>query len=438
MNTAVIELNDAEVKVFQAGEVVASSPGIAVLREDRIELGQAALEATHIDPRNTFSRFWSNLNQDNFKHRSKLARHNADLAYAHLLSLHELADGLEQVALAVPGSFTTEQLALLLGLMEASPFTPVGLVDSAVAAAAATAGAGSYEHLDIHLHHTVITSLDVSDTVQRTAVKVINEVGLLEIQDKCVNHVADLFIQQSRFDPLHHAVTEQALCNRMAQCLLDLAQATDARVDIEFEQAPLPGPGQPGAVGGSAATFVWQKSALPLMPTVWRWYTRALAGLPVFAEHLATASRHVEVLDPRAVCAGCMGYVREGNNVDDEVYFVTQLKAAAEPAIGFTAPASLEQPPEAGPTHVLARAEAYPLGPEPLYLSTQGVVTEAGVQDALCSLSLNDAIVTLSTADSDIVYVNGRDAESGAGLKPGDVIGCAGTSHEFTLIRVVT
>ena len=436
MNAAVIELNDAEVKIFQAGEVVASSPGIAVLREDRIELGQAALEATHIDPRNTFSRFWSNLNQDNFKHRSKLARHNADLAYAHLLSLHELADGVEQVALAVPGSFSTEQLALLLGLMEASPFTPVGLVDSAVAATAATAGAGSYEHLDIYLHHTVITSLDVSDTVQRTAVKVINEVGLLEIQDKCVNHVADLFIQQSRFDPLHHAVTEQALCNRMAQCLLDLAQATDARVDIEFEQAHYQARVNRERLVEALRPLYSKISSAVDADRMALLHPR-LAGLPVFAEHLASASRQVEVLDPRAVCAGCIGYVREGNNVDDEVYFVTQLKAAAEPAIGFTAPASLEQQSEAGPTHVLAGAEAYPLGSEPLYLSAQGVLTEAGAQDALCSVSLNNASAALSPATNGDVYVNGQAAESGAGLKPGDIISFARSDREFALIRVL-
>ena len=41
--------------------------------------------------------------------------------------------------------------------------------------------------------------------MKRKAVKVIDDVGLLAIQDKCVNHIADLFVQQSRFDPLHHA-----------------------------------------------------------------------------------------------------------------------------------------------------------------------------------------------------------------------------------------
>ncbi len=436
MNAAVIELNDAELKIFQAGEVVASSPGIAVLREDRIELGQAALESTHLDPRNTFSRFWSGLNQDNFKHRSKLARHNADLAYAHLLSLHELADGVEQVAMAVPGSFTTEQLALLLGLMEASPFTPVGLVDSAVAATAATAGAGRYEHLDIHLHHTVITSLDVSDTVQRTAVKVINEVGLLEIQDKCVNHVADLFIQQSRFDPLHHAVTEQALCNRMAQCLHDLARAADARVDIEFEQARYQARVSRERLVEALRPLYGKISAAVDADRMALLHPR-LAGLPAFTEHLASAHRQVEVLDPRAACAGCMGYVREGSDAEEEVYFVTRLEAAADPAIGFSAPASLTQQPEAGPTHVLAGAEAYPLGPEPLYLCAHGAPAQPGTQDALCSVSLNGAAAILSLVANGVVYINGQASERGAALKPGDIISFAHSEREFALIKVL-
>ena len=436
MSIAVIELNDCDVWIVQAGEVVARSPGIAVLKQDSIELGQAALEATHIDPRNTFSRFWSNLNQDSFKHRSKLARHNADLAYAHLLSLHEMAGGVEQVALAVPGSFGAEQLALLLGLMEASPFIPTALVDSAVAATAATAGAGSYEHLDIHLHHTVVTTLDVSDTAQRTAVQIVNEVGLLEIQDKCVNHVADLFIQQSRFDPLHHAVTEQALCNRMTQCLQELAEAPDTLVDIEFEHARYQARVNREQLVAALQPLYGKISAAVDADRVALVHPR-LAGLPAFADHLGTAARHVEVLDERAVYAGCMGYVREDNDEDGEVYFVTQLKAIADPAISFASTARLEQEPGLTPTHILAGAEAYALGPSPIYLAAQGAPAQSGVQDALCSMSLNGATATLSPASNGAVYVNGQATEGGIGLKSGDTISFSRSDREFTLIRVL-
>lgn len=436
MNTAVIELNDCDVCIFQAGEVVARSPGIAVLKQDRIELGQAALEATHIDPRNTFSRFWSNLNQDNFKHRSKLARHNADLAYAHLLSLHEMASGVEQVALAVPGSFGTEQLALLLGLLEASPFSPVGLADSAVAAAAATAAAGSYEHLDIHLHHTVVTSLEVSETAQRTAVKVINEVGLLEIQDKCVNHVADLFIQQSRFDPLHHAVTEQALCNRMTQCLQALAEEADTLVDVEFEHARYQARVNRERLVEALQPLYSKISAAVDADRVALVHPR-LAGLPAFTAYLGTTVRHVEVLDDRAVYAGCTGSVRESNDEEGEVYFVTQLKAAAQPTISFASAARLPQESGPTPTHILAGAEAYALSPLPMYLSAQGAPTQSGAEDALCSVSLSGVTATLARVTNGAVYVNGQTIAGNAVLRPGDIISFDGSDRQFAVIRVL-
>ncbi|MYH69024.1 MAG: hypothetical protein F4147_02555 [Gammaproteobacteria bacterium] len=436
MDIAVIELNDSEVTVVQSGHVVARSPGIAVIKEDRIELGQAALQSTHMDPRNTFSRFWSNLNQDGFKHSTKLARHNADLAYAHLLSLHEMAAEVDHVVFAVPGSFTTVQLSLLLGLAQASPFSPGGLVDSAVAATAA-AGAGSYNHLDIHLHQTVITSLEVSGSVDRVAVKVVDDVGLLDIQDKCVNHIADLFIRQSRFDPLHHASTEQALCNSLAQCLQELRDKTDTQVEIGFENARYQARVNRERLV-EALRPLYNRISAAADPARVSLVNGRLAGLPVFTEHLAAAGIEAEVLDERAVFAGCMGYVSGRKTGEEEIYFVTQLRAATEPAIGSAVTASLEQKPEEAPTHVLVDAEAHPLGQTPLYLSAQGALSAAGGEESLCSLSLNGAAATLFPADAEaVIFINGQAVDGNAGLRPGDVISFANSDREFTLIRVL-
>ena len=439
MGDAVIELNDCEVSIIQSGNIVVSSPGVAVLEQDRIELGQAALQAAHIDPRNTFSRFWSNLNQDNFKQRTKLARHNADLAFAHLLSLHEMAGEVDRVIFAVPGSFTNSQLSLLLGLAEASPFTVTGLIDSAVAAAAAAAGAGRYIYLDIHLHHTVITSLEVSGTVSRTAVKSINDVGLLDIHDRCVNHMADLFIQQSRFDPLHHAATEQALHNRLAQCLQELETETDTVVEIEFENTRYQARVNRERLI-EALQPLYNKISTVIDPSCFALVNRRLSVLPAFTDHLAAAKVKAEILDERAIFDGCMGYTLVNKAAGEDIYFVTQLKVGSDPAINseISADAGRDQQPEAGATHILVDAEAYSLGQVPLYLSAQGVIKDFREEESVCSLTLNGADTTLTpAADPALVFVNGRVVAGNTGLKPGDVIGFAGSTHEFTLIRVL-
>ena len=440
MSAAVIELNDCGVAVIQSGSIVASSPGIAVLKQGRVELGQAAWQSAHINPRNTFSRFWSNLNQDIFKQRTKLARHNADLAFAHLLSLHKTVGEVDKVVFAVPGSLTTGQLSLLLGLVEASPFTATGLVDAAVAATTAVAGAGRYNHLDIHLHHTVVTSLEVSETVKRTAVKVINEVGMLAVQDNCVRHIADLFIQQSRFDPLHHAATEQALCNCLTQCLHELERDADTMVEIEFEnnryQARLD---KEGLV--AALRPIYNKISAAVDASSVSLINQRLASLPAFTGHLAEAgSSKAVVLDECAVFTGCMGYIREDKAADEEIYFLTQLKAVSEPAITPVATtANQEQESELGATHILVDAKAHPLKQIPLYLSAQGTLTDSIEQGSLCSLLLNESTAILAPVDGPArVFVNGRAVTGDTEVKPGDVIGFTGSAHEFTLLRVLS
>ena len=78
------------------------------------------------------------------------------------------------------------------------------------------------------------------------------------------------------------------------------------------------------------------------------------------------------------------------------------------------------------------------LGPVPLYLSAHGAVTDFRDEDSICSLTLNGSNTTLTpAADPALVFVNGRTATGDTGLKPGDVIGFTGSTHEFTLIRVL-
>ena len=224
----------------------------------------------------------------------------------------------------------------------------------------------------------------------------------------------------------------------MAQCLQELESDADTVVHIEFDNARYQARVNRERLVETLQPLYNKISAAVDASRISLVHKR-LAGLPAFTHHLAAAGREVEVLDERAVFTGCMGYVRDGKAVDEGIYFVTQLKAAAEPAISFATTASLEQKPEAaGATHVLVDAEAHPLGQTPLYLSAQAGLTQSSGQDTLCSLALEDSVATLvPSGDGEVVFVNGRAVTGDTRLRPGDVVGFTGSACEFALIRVL-
>ncbi len=228
----IIELNDADIRVHHGERLMLRCPGLAVIRGDNLHLGEQAAGMTHLHPRQTHNRYWSALSQDPWPSATGVLRHNADLAHQHLISLHERAGKPAQVIFAVPGSFSTAQLALLLGISQSCPFTAVGLVDAAVAATAVSAGPGRYQHLDLQLHQAVLTRIDVQEQVERHSVDVIEGSGILALYDAAAEFISDTFIQQSRFDPLHRAETEQALYDQLSRALATLQSQAEVMLDI--------------------------------------------------------------------------------------------------------------------------------------------------------------------------------------------------------------
>ena len=461
-NAAIVELNDCDARVARDGAIAARSMGIAALKEGRVVLGDEALKIAHLDPRNAFTRFWSNLNQDSFKHPATSIRHNADLAFAHLLALHEAAGRPEELAFAVPGSFTNAQLSLLLGLGEAAPFSVTGLVDAAVAAAAATAGvrAGACNHLDLCLHHATLTPLAVSSAVQRGAGKVVHDAGLLSIHECCANFIADLFIQQARFDPLRHGETERALHQQLPAWLQRLERDHELSLEIQFQNArhrarlhrePLL----------DALRPLYDKIIGAVDPASQALLSHRLAALPGFADQLPNA----QVLDEDAVFRGCRSHAGAADQ-EQGVYFVTRLEVLASPSpassaprsepglppdLGQASPAGPGQESPAGPgqespaapgqespgaTHVLVNGAAHPLGPAPRYLRAAGETTLTWEADAPCSVSLQDGQAVLSLAAGAAVFVDGAPAVAGAALRPGATLSVAGGA-EFVFIRVL-
>jgi hypothetical protein len=238
--TVAIELNDAGVAVARGRTLLPESPGYALVEGDQLVVGAEARQAARLKPRYVQNRFWDQLSLDPLSHPGARAQTHADVAHAHLAHVWKTIESeCDGVIFAVPGSYTRPQLGLLLGIAQSCSIPVVGMVDAAVAAApkpVAAApkpeGGARLVHVDLHLHRAVITHLRSGPSLARTAVETTARIGLGSLQDRTLALIADVFIRQTRFDPLHRAQTEQQLYDLVPECLARLR--SEERVAIQM------------------------------------------------------------------------------------------------------------------------------------------------------------------------------------------------------------
>jgi hypothetical protein len=225
MDFAAIELNDASVTLARDGLLRAQSPGYALIEQDVLTVGEPALRQARLKPRMVSTRFWDRLSTDPVFPAIPTGFSFADLARAHLS--HVWAQGGHDTGgliLVVPGYFERRQLGLLLGIAEQLTLPVCGMVDSGLAACSPHAEEGLVVHVDIHLHRSVITGIEVHDEARRIFHRSLDGHGLVQLFDGWVRLIADSFVQTTRFDPLHRADSEQAIYDRLPSWLAALKE----------------------------------------------------------------------------------------------------------------------------------------------------------------------------------------------------------------------
>jgi len=229
--TAVLDLHDTALKIWR-GDTDVESPGYAWFDGKQLRFGIAALRTQRRTPREVNTRFWSQLGTTPLAPPLGKARHTADLAHEHLQTLYEAANRPDSVLLAVPGSFTREQLSLLLGIVEHLPFSIDGLVHRSALLASAS-GMGQGLHVELQLHQTLVTQFRVVDGhVEATLSQALPGEGLLALQDRLANSIAGAFVDQTRFDPLRSADGEQTLYDQLPVFLATLKARGEAHMSI--------------------------------------------------------------------------------------------------------------------------------------------------------------------------------------------------------------
>tara|TARA_R110001592_G_scaffold363355_1_gene685056 strand:+ start:21888 stop:23198 length:1311 start_codon:yes stop_codon:yes gene_type:complete len=435
MSLAIIEINDCGLCCGTDKGDMFISPGYALLTEQGVTTGNAARLKAYLKPQQSFNQFWRQLNLSPLPSPTNHARHNADLAYAQLLELHRESGSPEEVVFATPGSFDRDQLSIILGLAKASPFKTLGLIDSAVAATSqlSTANGNQLLHLDIQLHQLVLTRLTVDSHIERTLVEVIADTGLKTFYDSWARYIADKFIQQYRYDPLHTAEGEQQLYNLLPDWLgrmngdQELAIALDSpqgsyRLNINRNDLLANSSKKLDQLKRRLNSILHEEDTLVA--------SHRINLLPGLTEQLGP----FRTLPDNAAVLGCLENIESIAGAGESIHFVTRLPHRQHATSLEAAPqqATLQQPPMSGatiPTHVLYQHRAQAIG-DILYIHQSGEqLSFSQQQTSTTTLIHEDGEIRLRTEQEDVATQN----PSGP-LHTGDIIKVG--THSLQLIEV--
>ena len=368
MSLKVIELNDNALRVGDESGILIESPGFALVAENKkLVLGEAAKQQARIHPTNSYNRYWHQLSIDPLNQSSGI-RHFADIAYAHLLHLAEASEIDGDVIFAVPGNFTRAQLAILLGLVNQSPFRTAGLVDSALAAVSSTnLEFDSYVYAELQLHQVVLTKITVdNDILKRGSVIQVPGVGSQNFMDLMMQLTTDLFIQQCRFNPQHDAESEQQLYNVLPSWLRqDDGDQNSLLIELTantaVHTAKMPRKSLISNLSGHYKSIGQQVAELAAVGNSKLLLSPEFAELPGFHSYLCESIK-IELLRVDAISKSVFENRASIIRGDKQIELVTKLVKIADTAKANDKRAlKVAAKEEAAATHVLIGSKAIPL-----------------------------------------------------------------------------
>lgn len=454
MNVLALEINDSGLLIGSLQDWHDAGPGYAMLDPEGLSLGEEARGQARLRPRRLNNRYWLELNTRPLASPQPYAGTAADLVCAQLADLWQRFGGdAGQLVLIVPGYLGSEALGLLLGIARECEVPVAGMVDTAVAGLAGRARGRRMLHLDAHLHLSLLTELEVGAEVRRGSVELIDGAGLAGLSQVWIDTVAAAFVHQTRFDPLHHAATEQSLFDQIEDWITVLGAGEDLTVQIEYESRPVAA--QVGRRQMLEAAFpIYDRMARAVETVVAAsgrlhlGLTHRLGRLPGLPERLARIEA-VELigLPPASALQGALRFREHVVSGDESVHFITALPAGDRPEPEPEPTPQADGDPHPRPTHLLSGAVAWEISDRPL---TVGSAPPADARPVLATGNLDGISRThcqvFRSGDRVLVedhsrygtFVNDRRIESRATLRAGDVLRVGVPGCEFLLVEART
>lgn len=433
MSTAIIEINDAGLRAGLNGEISIVSPGFAVMDGNRLLVGEEGMRNARLLPRWTNNRFWNQLGTEPVPNGTEMVRHHADIAFVHLEEVWRQVGSASTVIMAVPGFYSREQLGLLLGMARECNIPVSGLVDSSLVSVSGLPAHETILHLEIFLHRITLTVLRSDSLLRRAECVTISETGLFTLWDRWANVVASQFIRTSRYDPMHQAVSEQQLYDKLPGWITSLGSERSAAFELNVgttrHQVTV---SREQLLGACAAIYpqIVQliRDHTPAGEVASLFVSHRFQGFPGLDDSLGLIDNVDLVrLEAQSVFNGIVKF--EDKIVSDgAVSHVTSLPGSAQ------RPAHTPARRARRATHLLIEHHAVAIGNAlRLGLGEDGAIT-TGAESPRCTVYLRGRQTLMDNHSGDAVRLNGRAAPPQAELQPGDVLGIG--DHDLTLISV--
>ena len=448
MTRIAAHINDAAITLLNGERIVYREPGFALLNDRDLITGNEAFANARVHPRRVQHRFWADLaatplQVQQFDHLS-----TADLVSRQLEQMWQAGgNNATELVVAVPAYMDTRRLGLFLGIAGELKLPVVAMVDAAVAATRREYRSAVPVHIDMGLHATTLTRLVQPGRAQLERVEVLQESGLYSLYDRWLNTLAEAFVQQSRFDPLHTAETEQMLLDHLPRWLSQAAQGDRVQLELQYGGISHSAEVESLALIGAAAP-IYQPIASKLRalyradetPAIQ--VTDRIARLPGLAEMLkARVGGEVFVLEPGATARGALARVRDISAQGSSISLRRHLpwdQSVAEVERDETARVHVGVP-----THLLYGSKAYAIGASPLVLGSQMVDGERiialgtdmpGISRRHCSLRLQNGQCVLEDHSRYGTFLNGHRIDGSTVLQAGDSLRVGSPGFEFQMI----
>lgn len=449
------------------------SPGVALWDGQRLVVGASAEGRSRLRPNEVQRRFWQELSLAPLGEPFPSSWTVAELVHAHLEAVwKEVQEGVDSVLVVASGAFSGKQLGLLLGIARSLKIPVRGLVDTALSAALPAAfdlPRGRLLHLDLHQHRAVLTEIERRRELARGRIEVEDSVGWVPLQDLWARHIAGVFIETTRFDPLYDVELEQILYHQMVRWLDQLKhsgvtiprlEGPSGEMSVELQRDHLIAAAEEQYDALVALVGRILKSGEP--PTLLM--SRHVARLPGLVDRMKQElDTEVLELDTAAPVRGALlGRSAVETSVgelanDETLPYVVRLPTEAEKSgpivhvrdsqtgtfkVGGGDAEALADPP---PTHILHRGMAYPIGDGPFALGTQpapggrGLVltgSTAGISRRHLFLELRDGQMVLEDRSTYGTWIGDQRVEGQAIVKSGDRIRLGSPGIEVQAIRV--